>query len=236
MAEHDPILQLAGNRCGCARCDADREAAIQEEREAEAFVSAQWKAADEWLADEWPHATDSERAVVRSAWTEQASRAGDELTAMKARKDGAYEERNRVVAALARLFPSGVARTAIEGWAEEWHGCVYIDTPVGQMSWHFHDSHAHLFAGLPSYQGSWDGHDTPEKYRRLAALAPTAAQDEMQLQSKDGFHADPVEDIAFALAFELEHAALNPKDEVTLNRDKLRGIARRVLAKAAQKD
>ena len=95
---------------------------------------------------------------------------------MKARKDAAYEERNKVVAALAKLFPSGVAKTAIEGWSEDWHGCVYIDLPTGQVSWHFHDSQAYLFDGLPSYPGTWDGHDTPEKYRRLAALQSTQGQ------------------------------------------------------------
>lgn len=99
--------------------------------------------------------------------------AGDAALAdMEARKDAAYYERNQVVAALAKCFPSGVARTAIEGWSEDWHGCVYIDLPSGQASWHFHDSHAHLFADLPSYAGTWDGHDTPEKYRRLATLPP----------------------------------------------------------------
>ncbi len=89
---------------------------------------------------------------------------------MEARKDAAYEERNRVVAALARLFPSGIARTAIEGWSDDWHGCVYIDTPEGQLSWHFHDSQAHLFDGLPPYAGKWDGHSTDEKYQRVARL------------------------------------------------------------------
>ena len=87
------------------------------------------------------------------------------------RKDGAYEERNRVVAAIASMFPSGTKITAIEGWDPEWHGCVYIDLPTGQVSWHYHDDQAHLFAGLPPYEGEWDGHDTPEKYRRLAALS-----------------------------------------------------------------
>lgn len=97
-----------------------------------------------------------------------------QLEDMERRKDGAYEERNRVVAALAKCFPSGVARTAIEGWSEDWHGCVYIDLPTGQVSWHFHDSQAHLFAGLPAYTKPWDGHDTPEKYRRVAALSAPA--------------------------------------------------------------
>lgn len=84
--------------------------------------------------------------------------------------DAVYEERNKVVAALAKCFPSGTARTAIEGWDPEWHGCVYIDLPTGQVSWHFHESQAYLFDDLPPYTKPWDGHDTPEKYRRVAAL------------------------------------------------------------------
>lgn len=99
----------------------------------------------------------------------------DAVADMEARKDAAYLERNQVVAALAKAFPSGVARTAIEGWSEDWHGCVYIDLPTGQASWHFHDSHAYLFADLPPYKGEWDGHETAEKYRRLAALATPAS-------------------------------------------------------------
>lgn len=94
----------------------------------------------------------------------------DALTDMERRKDEAYLERNQVVAALAKCFPSGTGKTAIEGWDPEWHGCVYIDLPTGQVSWHFHDSQSYLFGDLPPYQGKWDGHDTPEKYKRLAAL------------------------------------------------------------------
>ena len=56
----------------------------------------------------------------------------------------AYEERNRVVALLATIFPSGLKDTNIPGWDPEWHGCVYIDFPWGQASWHFHDNHRHL--------------------------------------------------------------------------------------------
>lgn len=99
-----------------------------------------------------------------------------ELAQAKARKDGAYLERNRVVAALAQCFPAGVAKTAIEGWDEEWHGCVYIDLPTGQVSWHYHDSHAYLFEGLPSYMQPWDGHDTEEKYRRVAQVTRAQAK------------------------------------------------------------
>jgi len=97
--------------------------------------------------------------------------ASTKINELEAQKNGAYEERNRVVAALARHYPSGVAKTAIEGWNPEWHNCVYIDTPEGQLSWHFHDSQAHLFQQLPPYDKPWDGHTTPEKYERLEALA-----------------------------------------------------------------
>lgn len=82
-------------------------------------------------------------------------------------KDAAYLERNKLVALLATLYPSGLKRTAIEGWSEDWHGCVYIDFPWGQASWHYHDSHAHLFDGLPPYKGVWDGHSTEQKYNRI---------------------------------------------------------------------
>lgn len=94
---------------------------------------------------------------------------------LRRRKDGAYLERNRLVAAFCRLalelgWNAGKARTAIEGWSEEWHGCIYIDTPSGQVSWHYHDSHDHLFDDLPDYDGKWDGHTTDQKYERLNEL------------------------------------------------------------------
>lgn len=92
----------------------------------------------------------------------------EEVKRLRAGLDGAYNERNRLVAFLARLFPAGLKKTAIPGWDEAWHGCVYIDLPGGQASWHYHDSEAHLFNGLPPYSGEWDGHSTDEKYERIA--------------------------------------------------------------------
>lgn len=86
------------------------------------------------------------------------------------RKDAAYLERNHVVAALARLFPSGTLQTDIPGWSPEWHGCVYIELPSGQISYHYHDSHAHLFDDLPAYSGVWDGHNKDVVHERLAKL------------------------------------------------------------------
>lgn len=115
----------------------------------------------------------AEKAAAAQASTIVALK--EQLADMETRKDAAYLERNQVVAALAKCFPSGKARTAIEGWSEDWHGCVYIDLPTGQASWHYHDSHARLFNSIPHYLGAWDGHTTEEKYARLAALASQPA-------------------------------------------------------------
>ena len=84
--------------------------------------------------------------------------------------DQVYFERNQLVAALARMYPSGVRKTEIEGWDAEWHTCVFIDLPTGQASWHFHDRDVWLLEGLPVYTKPWDGHTTGEKYRRVAGL------------------------------------------------------------------
>lgn len=53
------------------------------------------------------------------------------------------------------------------------------------------------------------------------------------LRSKPDFHDDPVEQLAFELAVELEDAEMSPNDYVTVNREKLKAIARRVLARAS---
>ena len=84
--------------------------------------------------------------------------------------DQAYYERNKLVRFLASLYPSGIVQTDIPGWDSEWHGCVFIDSPAGQLSWHYHDREAHLFATLPPYDKPWDGHTTEQKYMRLERL------------------------------------------------------------------
>ena len=85
-------------------------------------------------------------------------------------KDNAYLERNKLVSALSKLFHSGKKKTNIEGWSADWHGCVYIDLPTGQVSWHYHDSQEYLFSHLSEYNSEWDGHSTEIKYERLALL------------------------------------------------------------------
>lgn len=85
-------------------------------------------------------------------------------------KDDAYRQRNHLVAALARLYPSGTRTTDIPGWDPEWHGCVYIDLPAGQISYHYHDDESWLFSDLPAYEKPWDGHDKDTVHERLEAL------------------------------------------------------------------
>jgi len=89
-------------------------------------------------------------------------------------KDGAYSERNKLVAFLASLYPSSLERHPDEDteWEDDWRWVVYIDLPNGQASWHLHDSELSQFDGLPRLQGRvWEGHTTEQKYERLAALA-----------------------------------------------------------------
>lgn len=99
-------------------------------------------------------------------------RLGKEYVEMVVRKDSAYSERNAVVALLARMsylaeMKVSVTKTNIEGWSPDWHNCVYIELPSGQVSWHVHDTDMWMFQGLPSRPVIWDGHDTPTKYRRV---------------------------------------------------------------------
>lgn len=90
---------------------------------------------------------------------------------LKEQKDQAYKERNILVALLAQVFPSGIKKTAIEGWNPEWHNCVYIELPDGsQCSWHYHDRDSYLFENLPPYEKEWDGHTTENKYFNIEEL------------------------------------------------------------------
>lgn len=91
-------------------------------------------------------------------------------------RDAAYTERNRLVAALARLMVASGGEAWLAPhpedpqWDPEWRTIVFIDGPTGQLSWHLHDSDVPLFQGLPRKANTWDGHSTDEKYRRVDLL------------------------------------------------------------------
>ena len=114
--------------------------------------------------------------AIRDIYDHDVAEAADRIEKLEAARDGAYTERNRLVAFLSNIYPSGVKKTAIPGWDEAWHNCVYIDLPVGQASWHYHNDEAHLFAHLPPYESEWDGHTTEEKYERISLAANHAKQ------------------------------------------------------------
>lgn len=91
-------------------------------------------------------------------------------------RDAAYRERNQVVAGLARLVVATGGRAWLgqheedPKWDPEWKTIVFIDGPTGQLSWHLHDSDVSLFDGLPHGLNTWDRHDTPTKYERVARI------------------------------------------------------------------
>ena len=112
-----------------------------------------------------------------------------QIQALTEAKDGAYRERNQVVALAAALAfelhnlgfePFDAWRSEhVEDpnvpWDPEWRHVVYIQIPKGalitesaQLSWHVHDSEISLFEFLPlRLTNAWDGHTTEEKYERI---------------------------------------------------------------------
>lgn len=100
-----------------------------------------------------------------------------ERDALRVAKDGAYSERDRCVAFMAAMALRldwlawiGKHDPLDTTWDREWLNIVFIGAPVGQLSWHIHDSELPLFAGLPSDGPPWDGHSTPQKYERMERL------------------------------------------------------------------
>ena len=95
-----------------------------------------------------------------------------DLERVREEKHGAYHERNQLVAALSKLYPSHTCQHPVEdtAWDPEWLTIVCVHLPTGQVTWHIHLSERPLFAHLPKSANHWDGHTTGEKYRRLAGI------------------------------------------------------------------
>ena len=109
-------------------------------------------------------------------------------------KDEAYHERNRMVAALSMLWPTHMKRhpDSDTEWEDEWRNIVCIHSPAGQMTWHIHDSETPLFQHLnvkpdPFADCEWDGHTTPEKYRRLPQSMKLFNAIQRQVAASAGF-------------------------------------------------
>lgn len=106
-----------------------------------------------------------ETCAVCAEWVKLES----ENVRLREAKDGAYRERNQLVAFLSKLYPSHRARhpASDETWENDWRWIICIHSPFGQLSWHIHDSDLPMFEHLETNLNDWDGHSTEEKYRRL---------------------------------------------------------------------
>lgn len=85
--------------------------------------------------------------------------------------DVAYSERARLVAFLARVYPSHwAADPESPGWP-----VICVHSPAGQMCWHIGPADIALFPeGIETRESDWDGHTTAQKYERLGALGLAA--------------------------------------------------------------
>lgn len=121
---------------------------------------------------------------------------------LEAQKDGAYSERNQLVAALSKLFPSWMEWHSDEdiSWDNDWRNIVFIELPTGQVSWHIHDSEVSHFQHLRKKAGSsWDGHTTEEKYKRLAALISSPEKKVPYLEMMIEMQRERIHDLAMRI-------------------------------------
>lgn len=95
------------------------------------------------------------------------------ITDLMRQKDGAYAERDKVIAALTKVFQSHLTRhkeTPGEDWDTEWLNVVCVHLPTGQATWHIHISELAWFSHLNGIDLACKGHDgytTAEKNQRL---------------------------------------------------------------------
>lgn len=125
---------------------------------------------------------DDIKAFIRSLLSHQRQE-------IEGEKNQAYWERNQLVAALSKVFPSHLCRHPDEDkeWENDWRWIVCIHIPVlhrgpsiavanpdwieeTQVTWHIHDSEKPLFDHLEIKDNHWDGHSSETKYQRLSGL------------------------------------------------------------------
>ncbi len=96
-------------------------------------------------------------------------------------KNGAYTERNALVALLTKLFPSHMMHHEESDlqWEDDWRNIVCVVLPTGQACWHIHDSEVKLFNHLQHKDNNWDGHTTEEKYQRIDRYSPIEYEGEV---------------------------------------------------------
>jgi hypothetical protein len=98
----------------------------------------------------------------------------DQVALLQKQLDAVYKERDLCLAlavafALENDLDVGFKQHEGENWDDDWKNVVFIDLPdnFGQISWHIHKDELINFPFVHPYQGTWDGHSTEEKYRRV---------------------------------------------------------------------
>lgn len=98
------------------------------------------------------------------------------IVSLIATRDNYISERDQLVAALTKIFPSHLTRhkdTPGESWDPEWLNVACVHLPTGQATWHIHISETAWFAHLNGVElecKGYEGYTTPEKYQRLYRL------------------------------------------------------------------
>lgn len=106
-------------------------------------------------------------------WYEKWENTYDELGQQINATNGAYNERARLVALLASIYPAtwNFGDDAEQDWA-----VVYVELPNGPATWHLRENDMGLFEHVERDDTTiWDGHTTAEKYQRIAELATQVA-------------------------------------------------------------
>lgn len=86
----------------------------------------------------------------------------------------AYADRNQAALAFAKLAMLRGWRVGLAVDPKEPHWpLLYVDTPMGQVSWHL--PKAEVVGNWPEYSAVWDGHSVGEKRRRLTAMTVSNA-------------------------------------------------------------
>lgn len=109
-------------------------------------------------------------------WMHKAQQTDAAAAQLEVERDGAYRERTRLLAWIAATLPAGSAVLAeapdvgVPGWR-----ILFLRVRGRQLSWHIAPADAPLLAdveqvGPDDPRAKWDGHSTPEKYRRIAEL------------------------------------------------------------------
>ena len=114
-----------------------------------------------------------DKKILTKEQEEMFKKLSENIKNLEKDKDLAYRERNRLVAFLAKLFPSYLARET-DSYLNFYniHWIVYIETPQGQLSWHIPDIDLFLFEKVKRIENyEWDNHTTDEKYERLSKLS-----------------------------------------------------------------